>query len=150
VNGKSAFYADGGSHTTKYRWIIGEMFFRPPGMTHLSAIRVAKIGLALLLSVALNFSIAKVDAHPVEASDVIFEKVVFAANLVDLNQAAQDQEYGENGEAAHGFGDCHIHVLGSKDAKLTCSPSSKDRLRQWADASVVPAPLQGYYRPPRG
>ena len=134
----------------KNRWIISNMFCKQPGMNHLFVMRVVKFGLAILLLAALNFSIAKANAHPVEASDFIFEKVVFATNLVDLDQAAQDQRYDENGEAAHGFGDCHIHILGSKEAKLTCDRSSEDRSRKWADASVVLAPLKGFYRPPRG
>ena len=68
------------------------------------AIRVVQIGLAILLSAALNFSNAKADAH----------------------------------------------VFGLKQAQLACDQSSADRSRYWADASVVLAALQGFYRPPRG
>ena len=119
-------------------------------MKYLSAIRVAKIGLAILLSAALNFNIAKADAYVFEASEAVFEKVVFATDLVNLDLTAQDQRYSENGEASHGFGDCHIHIIGPGQVQLACDQSSADRSRHWADASVVLATLQGFYRPPRG
>ncbi len=119
-------------------------------MKYLSAIRAAKIGLAILLSAALNFSIAKADAHQVEASEAVFEKVVFASDMGDLDLTTQDHRFIENDAASHGFGDCHIHIIGLKQAQLACDQSSADRSRHWADASVVLATLQGFYRPPRG
>jgi len=118
-------------------------------MKHWSAIRVAKIGLAILLAVALNFSITRADTHVSEASEAVFEKVVFASDLVDLDLTSQDQRYGDSGEASHGFGDCHIHIIGLKQAQLACDQWSADRSRHWADASVILATLQGFYRPPR-
>tara|TARA_R110002094_G_scaffold146174_1_gene135364 strand:+ start:639 stop:1007 length:369 start_codon:yes stop_codon:yes gene_type:complete len=114
------------------------------------AIRVVQIGLAILLSAALNFSNAKSDAHVFEASEAVFEKVVFATDTGDLGLAIQDQRFSENSEASQGFGDCHIHIIGLKQAQLACDQSSADRSRYWADASVVLAALQGFYRPPRG
>ncbi|MBQ0765515.1 MAG: hypothetical protein KBT62_04130, partial [Sulfitobacter litoralis] len=89
-------------------------------MKYLSAIRVAKIGLAILLSAALNFSNAKADAHVFEASEAVFEKIIFATDTGDLDLATQDQRFSENGEASHGFGDCHIHIIGLKQAQLAC------------------------------
>ena len=106
-------------------------------MKYLSAIRVAKIGLAILLSAALNFSNAKADAHVFEASEAVFEKIIFATDTGDLDLATQDQRFSENGEASHGFGDCHIHIIGLKQAQLACDQASADRSRHWADASVV-------------
>ena len=123
---------------------------KPTNMKYLSAIRIAKIGLAILLSAALNFSIAKADAHVFEASEAVFEKAIFATDTGDLDLATQDQRFSENGEASHGFGDCHIHIIGLKQAQLACDQASADRSRHWADASVVLATLQGFYRPPRG
>jgi len=119
-------------------------------MKHLFAIRVAKIGLAILLSAVLNFSIAKADAHVFGADEAAFGEVVFAPNLADFDLTPKDQGYGKNGTASHGSGDCHIHIIGLKQAQLTCDQSSANRLRHWADASVVLAALNGFYRPPRG
>jgi len=135
---------------TKNRWIIGDMPSKLTNMKYLSAIRIAKIGLAILLLAALNFSIAKADAHVFEASEAVFEKVIFATDTGDLDLATHDQRFSENGEAFHGFDDCHIHIIGPKQAQLACDQSSADRSRHWADASVVLATLQGFYRPPRG
>ena len=70
--------------------------------------------------------------------------------LAVLLSAAQEQGARESDDAAHGPGDCHIHVILLKEAKLTCDRSLVDSSRQWGDVPVILASVQGYYRPPRG
>lgn len=118
-------------------------------MKRYSAIHLAKIGLAILLSAALNFSIVHAHAHPTEANESVFEKVVFATSLADLDRTTQDQRFSEDGESSHDFNDCHVHIIGLKQAQLVCDQSSVERLPYWTDTSVILATLQGIYRPPR-
>lgn len=114
------------------------------------AICFVKIGLAVLLSANLIFGIAKADTHQAGVGETIFENTVLATDHADRDQAAQEQGARESDDAAHGPGDCHIHVILLKEAKLTCDRSLVDSSRQWGDVPVILASVQGYYRPPRG
>lgn len=114
-----------------------------------SAFLLVKIGLAILVAASLNFTIAKTDAHAIEASGGVFEKIAFATNPVDSDQRNLKLVYDKDGEVAHGLGDCHIHILGQNEAKLICVRSTKDQSQQWLADSVVIAPLQNFFRPPR-
>ena len=99
--------------------------------------------LAILLSVTMNLGIAKAGVHA-------FEEDISTLAAVDLDQTIQDQSYGESAEASHASGDCHLHIIVLKQARLACHQASVERSGRWTDVSVILARFQGFYRPPRG
>lgn len=99
--------------------------------------------LAILLSVTINLGVAESGVHA-------FEEDVSTPATVDIDQTTQNQKNGENGEASHASGDCHLHIIVLKQAQLACHQVSAEPSRHWTDVSVILATFQGFYRPPRG
>lgn len=122
-------------------------------MRHFSAISAAKTGLAILLVAALTFSLSTIEAHLTESGATGVEKVIVAADEIELGQAVQlkgnSDALGGADKTAHLSGDCHVHILGSKSVRLTSVAPSESRLRSWSDSQIALALLHEFYRPPR-
>ena len=116
-------------------------------MKQFSAIHFAKIGLAALLALVLNISLAKADVHTGIVGESAFGKITSAADLAKPNQADHQQDGVEG--SAHHFGDCHVHFNVAKKIKMDGDASPKVHTWSQSDDQMRLSLLQGLYRPPR-